>query len=308
MAWGPRSINTDTRTLGMFLIKVGASAPNIDIITPVLTQTDSLGAMASTKFSGAAEFHILESGYPKMEDGKIPLSVKAGLECAYKEMTSYNFALAMGKSPFNNISSTANEISSNTVLGSTIGNITVTDDNGPVTDTWIVTFTAATAGIITGVKTGHVHTFSAIDSQIAPVNPESTAGAIPYFTIPANFFSNWDADETYIFKTSQYVQGTTLYDDKHSGAVGLGSLKAPVYLRVEAVLTYPDEQRFMNIILPRAQSAAAIEFDAGDDEVNVPINFSASNADSSVVEGSAAWNENEATGVGPLGRIYWSSL
>jgi len=309
MTWGPTSIKTSSRTLGMFKVKVGVSAANIAIATPVLNDTNSLGAMASTKYAGTSEFHPLQSGYPKRTDGKIPLSTTARIECAYKELTPYNFALAHGLSPFESVSSVVSEVSVNTTLGTTVGNITVTDNDGPVTDTWIVTFTGATAGVIAGIATGHVHNFSAVDSSMAPVNPGSTGGTIPYFTIPADFFSGtWAADDTYIFSTGQYVGGTTLYDNQFSGSIGLGSLSAPEYVRVEATLTFPKEENAITFILPRAQAAAAVEFDAGDDEVNVPINFEGTSADSSVDGGSSVWNYNKATGVGPLGRIYWSSI
>ena len=93
---GPLTKDTTTIALGLAQIRIGNSPNNI---TMVLTSSDSLGALANTNFSSTAEYFKLESGYPLLEDATYPLREKAMLECAFKEMTPANFALAKGIDP-----------------------------------------------------------------------------------------------------------------------------------------------------------------------------------------------------------------
>lgn len=94
---GPVTRDTTTIALGLAQIRLGPSAVNIASIAPVLTKTDSMGAMASTKFNGNAEYWKLESGFPLMEDMTIPLRTSASIEAEFKEISPKNLAFAMGK-------------------------------------------------------------------------------------------------------------------------------------------------------------------------------------------------------------------
>ena len=93
---GPVTKDTSTVALGLADVRVGASVANIASVNPVLTTTNSIGALASTKFTSTIDLWKLESGFPLMEDASIPLREKASLECAFKEITPFNLALARG--------------------------------------------------------------------------------------------------------------------------------------------------------------------------------------------------------------------
>ena len=71
--YGPLTKDTTTVALGLAQIRVGDSANNITRTKPVLTSSDSIGALANTKFTAAAEYFKLESGFPLMEDTTFPL-------------------------------------------------------------------------------------------------------------------------------------------------------------------------------------------------------------------------------------------
>ena len=94
---GPVTRDTTTVALGLAQIRLGASLTNIATINPVLTKTDSIGAMAKTGFKADAEYWKLESGFPLMEDMSVPLRTSASLECEFKEISPKNLAFAMGK-------------------------------------------------------------------------------------------------------------------------------------------------------------------------------------------------------------------
>jgi len=96
---GPLTKDTTTIALGLAQIRIGNSPTNITQQIPVLAASDSLGALASTSFTSNAEYFKLESGYPLLEDATYPLRESAMLECAFKEMTPANFALAKGIDP-----------------------------------------------------------------------------------------------------------------------------------------------------------------------------------------------------------------
>lgn len=96
---GPTTKDTTTVALGLAQIRIGASAANLTKQHPVLVASNSIGALANTKFVGNAEFFKLESGYPMLEDAVFPLRESAALECAFKEMTPFNLALARGLDP-----------------------------------------------------------------------------------------------------------------------------------------------------------------------------------------------------------------
>jgi hypothetical protein len=94
---GPVTRDTTSVALGLAQIRLGASTTNIATTTPVLTSTDSIGAMAKTTFKGDATYWKLESGFPLMEDMSVPLKMGASLECEFKEISPKNLAYAMGK-------------------------------------------------------------------------------------------------------------------------------------------------------------------------------------------------------------------
>lgn len=96
---GPVTKDTSTVALGLAQIRVGPSATHIGSIHPVLLAADSIGALANTKFASTVDYWRLESGFPLMEDLSIPLREAASLECAVKEITPFNLAMAKGIDP-----------------------------------------------------------------------------------------------------------------------------------------------------------------------------------------------------------------
>lgn len=191
---GPVTKDSTTIALGLAQIRIGAQAANLSKIFPVLAAANSIGALANTKLTMNAEYFRLESGFPLLEDATFPLRESAMLECAFKETTPFNFALARGLDP---------------------------------TD--------------------------------------------------------------------------ALYSNAHTGRIPLGTLAAPVSMRMEAIYTYPDGTNTMNIIFPRAQVSAAIEMDfAPEEPAAVAIQIEAKRADSEISGGNAAWDDK------PLGWIVWN--
>lgn len=96
---GPITTDTSTIALGLAQIRIGDSSDNIDDIQPALTSSDSIGALANTVFRGNTDWYKLESGFPLIEDFTTPIREGALLECAFKEITPVNMALAMGLDP-----------------------------------------------------------------------------------------------------------------------------------------------------------------------------------------------------------------
>ena len=189
---GPTTKDTSTIALGLAQIRVGVSASNISNIQPALQSTDSIGALANTKFIGKVDWFKLESGFPLLEDYTLPIRETAALDCAFKEITPANVAMAYGKDP-----STLTQV--------------------------------------------------------------------------------------------------------HSGEIALGALIAPIYVRMEAVYTYPNGSNFMTIIFPRAQAVASVDIDLKTTtEAASPIVFESKRADSGVSGGHAVWDAK------PLGRILWT--
>jgi hypothetical protein len=93
---GPVTKDTSTVALGLAQVRVGASAANIGSVTPVLTSSNSIGALANTKFVGETNWFNLESGFPLLEDYAIVTREKARFECGFKEITPFNMAVAYG--------------------------------------------------------------------------------------------------------------------------------------------------------------------------------------------------------------------
>jgi len=93
---GPVATDTSTIALGLAQIRVGSSSSNITSPGAALSSSDSIGALASTKFMGNTDWYKLESGMPLIEDFTTPTREGASLECAFKEITPKNLALAHG--------------------------------------------------------------------------------------------------------------------------------------------------------------------------------------------------------------------
>ncbi len=301
---GPQTKNSTAWALGLMDIRVGACASNITNIAPVLlTSASSLGAMAQTKFAGAVEFFRQMSGFPKREDGVIPLSEEAALEVAFKEMTPFNVALARGLDPTASRTPIAIE---DVALVSAAGTrdaakaIAVTgvtpEDWAAIDEEWIVYFTAATAGEIIGKRTGHVHTFANLTSAMEPVDGSSDK----LFSIPASFFTGtWAADDTYVFYTM--AGGATAYSNAHSGNLGLGAMAAPVDIRVEALYTFPNGTNTLTFVFPRAQAETSMEIDFAEEEEAKPtMRLASKDASSANSSGNAVWDAM------PLGRVIWA--
>ena len=298
---GPVTRDTSTVALGLAQIRIGNAVSNIASIGAVLVSGDSIGALATTKYTGNVDYWKLESGFPLLEDMTLPLRESSMLECEFKEISSYNLALARGIDPgAAGHSAEVSEVSEDSASGTNTWEtapITVSDDAGPVTDTFIVLFSGATAGTITGVESSHVHDFSSLTGAMAPDN-----GGTPYFTIPADFFTGtWAADDTYTFSTIDYAAAGGEYTDNHAGDVKLGAMTAPAFVRMEAVYTYPNGTNTMVIIFPRANAVSSVEIDMqAEDSASIPLTFEAKRADSEIDGGNAVWNDM------PLGRILFS--
>jgi hypothetical protein len=188
---GPTTRDTTAIALGLAQVRVALASTYIGQERAILTVSNSLGALANTKFSGNADFYRLESGFPLQEDAIFPLRETAMLECSFKEITPKNLAIALGKDPSG-------------------------------------------------------------------------------------------------------------YTDNHSGRIYLGTRVAPVYIRMEAVYTFPDGTNTMTIIFPRAQVAATSELDLQAEEPAAsPLTIESKRADSSVSGGHVIWDG------APLGQIVW---
>ena len=96
---GPVTTDTSSIAIGLMQMRVGVSATHIADIHPALSSSDSIGALASTKFVGNTDWYKLESGFPLIEDFTTPIREGAALECAFKEISPYNLALAQGIDP-----------------------------------------------------------------------------------------------------------------------------------------------------------------------------------------------------------------
>lgn len=295
MRTGPVTRDVSTVALGLAQIRVGLSAANISNANSCLLSSDSMGAMADTKMTSNVEYWKLTSGFPALEDMSVPLSETCSFECAFKEITPKNMALARGLDPFSVGAGVA--ASPVAVIASSLG--TVADDvSKPIVcaatcpvDTFTVKFSSATAYTIEGFNTGAV-------TGSGTTTAESTfqISAVLAITIPANKFTGtWANGDRARFSTSK-----TGYSDNHAGEIGLGGMKAPEFIRMEAVYTYPDGAHHMYIIFPRANVTSNLELGfSATDNAAPTITFEAKRADSEVAGGNAVWNQK------PLGRIYW---
>jgi hypothetical protein len=183
---GPVTVYAQSWALGLAQIRIGDSAGNMASTVPVLGNPKTLGAMANTKYVGNVDFFKQESGFPLSEDGVIPLREGAAFECAFKELTPYNIAIARGLDPTAARSAGVKMgIVHNSALGTVDDTkaIAVANNAGPINETWVVAFTTATTFICYGLTTGRVVDGVAdgdVGVLFAPDN-----GANLYFTIPA---------------------------------------------------------------------------------------------------------------------------
>jgi len=306
---GPVTVYAQSWALGLAQIRIGNSAGNIASVMPVLPAPSALGAMANTKYVGSADFFNQESGFPLSRDGVIPLREGAAFECAFKEITPYNIAIARGLDPSGARNAGVKMgIAMQTILGTVdpAKSITVANNAGPINETWVIAFTGAATFICYGLTTGRVQdggADGAVGSVFAPDND-----ALLYFSIPADFFTGtWAAGQTYVFSTSAYnAAGNGLYSAPQAGTVPLGGMTAPEYIRAEIVYTFPNRAT-LTWIFPRAQIAAAQELDfQAESEASSPIRIESQRADSNVSGGNAAWNYASGSSYGPLGCMIWT--
>ena len=93
---GPIATDTSTVAIGLMQIRVGSSADNIASPGAALAAGDSIGSLANTKFIGNTDWYKLEGGFPLIEEFTTPIREAAALECAFRELTPENLALAHG--------------------------------------------------------------------------------------------------------------------------------------------------------------------------------------------------------------------
>jgi hypothetical protein len=104
---GPLTRDPKVVALGLAQVRVGVSATNIGEVDPVLTPSNSIGALANTKFVGKTDFWKLESGFPLLEDITLPIREACSLECGFKELSMANLQLARGIDPSDEYSDTS---------------------------------------------------------------------------------------------------------------------------------------------------------------------------------------------------------
>jgi hypothetical protein len=285
--------------LGLAQIRVGPAAAYVGNINSVLQSDDSLGALANTKFTSNVDYWKLESGFPMLEDLTIPIRESAMMECAFKEVTPKNLALARGLDPFGGGAKAAAAAS---VINQTSGDLVVADPAGitvdptyGLVDIYTMTFVSATAYTLDSYQNGPLTSDGVVDITTQEI---WDFGVNPAITIPANFVTGTiTAGDVVRFLV---IESSSAYADNHSGSIGLGNLKAPEYIRMEAVYTYPNGTNHMYVIFPRANVTASTEIDLqAEDNANVPLVFESKRADSEVAGGDVVWDAM------PLGRIYF---
>jgi len=294
---GPLTKDTSSVAIGLAQVRVGSSAANIANINAALSAADSLGALGEVNFNSQTGFFKMESGFPKLEDISIPTSEQASLTISYKELHSRNLAYARGIDPNADVSSTVKIIKRNSATGTvSAGPIVVNNTGGVTNEKYTVVFSGAAAGSIFGEDAGLVHSFSALNTAMAPDNAGN-----PRFSIPAGFFTGtWAANDSFVFETTMFVAGTAAYANNHAGEINLGSMVAPAFVRVEAVFTYPNGINHMYIVFPRSNASGNTEVSFADEDAAAPpIVWEAKRADSETSGGHAVWDNR------PLGRIYF---
>jgi hypothetical protein len=90
------------------------------------------------------------------------------------------------------------------------------------------------------------------------------------------------------------------YPDIHTGRINLGTIVAPIDIRVEMIYTYPDKTNTMTFVFPRAQAVANIDMAFSEKEpAAVAVRLESKRADDGIAQGDAIWNGS------PLGYILW---
>ena len=302
---GPTPKNPNSIVIGKAQLRLGKSLPHIGIATPVFTAADTMGGLGSTKFNVTAEFYEYLAGFPENTYLKIPTKVTGSWECTLDEQRPKNWALLTGKDPFNDVTAKvivpvdAVKSAAGTVSGASI---TVDNDGGVVSDTFIVHFTGAAAGSIYGIKTGKIHTFTALTSAMAPVNTD--AGTDKYFTIPADFFTGtWADGDQFTFQTTAFVSGTDLYDDDFAATIGIGAIKTPPVFRLEAWQEFPDGEHEFLMVNPRVQPEMTVDADfTNSAHITPTIKFNFLPAHSGINGGNAVWDTQ------PFGVMLWRTI
>jgi hypothetical protein len=286
---GPVTKDTSAIALGLMDVRVGPSAANIGTATPVLTTAHSIGALATSTYTGTITYYEHYSDFPLSKDLILPTQGDEMITCAFEEITPKNLAIAQGLDP--SVAGTSWVGEGYKVVSSTSGTYNASDeiDGGAdaESDTYRVIFLTATTysvysdkrGKLTGDQTGEGDT-TALSTF--------TDGTTELVKIPSGFFTGtWAADDVFSFYMAK--QG---YDSNTAGEIALGNLSAPAYVRVEGVYEFPDSSRKMYIIFPRAQvktESQELAF-AADTAANVSITFEATRADSGVTGGNSVWD------------------
>jgi hypothetical protein len=289
-SYGPLTKDTSSVLAGLAQVRVGNSAVNIKTVEPVLTGANSIGALASTKFNSNAEYLKLESGFPLMEDLSIPTRELANLECAFKEITITNMALARGLDP------TDTEIGNYADVGTIVHDPAkmVVPGNADVVQTWTLTGDGTDTITVSGSISGAPVTGGSgvITAELACLDANDNV----LITIPADFITAiGGAADTVTFDS------TLLYANDHDGTVGLGGMSAPAYVRVECVYTYPNGQT-LTVIFPRANVVSSVELEGQlEDFAAAPITLEAKRSDGEVDGGDVLWNDM------PLGSLYFAT-
>ena len=293
--FGPVTKNAKTIPLGMAQIRIGKASTNIATPAAVLNSTNSIGALASTKWTSQIDKWTFESGWPLLQDIEYPIREGSIMEAAFHEITPFNMALTRGIDPFGDTSATVTELQSNTSAGTTTGTISP-DDDGGVSDDFTFVFDGSGGFECYGAVSGHVGT-GTITVLFEPDNSGN-----PYFSVPANYFdSGFILDDTYVIRTTAFAAGTTAYANDRSGEIYLGALRAFEMIRMEAVYTFPDGLSWIVFVFPQATAAGNSELDfQKEDAPAVPISFNSKRSDSGIVGGHSTWDDR------PLGWVYWT--
>jgi len=298
---GPVTKDTSTVALGLAQIRIGNAAANIGQIGSVLTSDQSIGALASTKYTGEVSYWKLESGFPLLEDMTLPLRESSMLECGFKEISAKNLAIARGLDP----SSGAGVLSTSgaRVVKSANGDLAVVEANFTVSGqayaqqgTYTIEFTSPTAYSVAHTTEGTLDDDGTV--SIAAAEDFSFDGANTAITINGGAVTGTIATGDIV--KFEVINIASDFTDNHDGSIGLGGIKAPAFVRMEAVYTYPNGINHMYVIFPRANAVSSMELDMqAEDAMTVPITFEAKRADSETAGGNAAWDNM------PLGRILF---
>jgi hypothetical protein len=298
---GPVTKNTSTVALGLAQIRVGSAASNIGSAVSVLTPDQSIGALASTKYTGEVSYWKLESGFPLLEDLTLPLRETAMLECSFKEITPKNLAIARGLDPSagaGTLSVTGARVVSSTEADVAVvpANITIQDQAYALEGTYTVEFSTSTVYDVTHFTAGVMDDDAGV--LVSTAELFSFDGANDAISMGADFVTGTiTAGDIIRFEVFNVASD---YSDDHAGSIGLGGIAAPAYVRMEAVYTYPNQENHMYVIFPRANAVSSTELDMQtEDAMTVPVTFEAKRADSEVVGGDVLWDSM------PLGIIVF---